>query len=536
MRRMRQYITRKYHWVAALAAKRFYPALKPAAAITGGIVVCIAGKAFASNDGPPAGSYLSYYAARAPEGASVLLDRPSIRQQLYLSEGNADQLKKAVETGPVGTTRPDDSLDELLFNPPDTDGLSLELRDVLAYTLMNNPDLGIVYWRLQDRDAAIRGAKAALLPTVEAGFGTGVESVSGERVASTDGLNRQEASFRISQLLFDFGRSMLAVQRAEALYNSQEFLFRDKVAETIQATIIAYLDLMASTELLASSRENVTAHERIYNLVRLNGEGGNATEAEVNRALTRLERARTNMIDFENRREAAIGAFRRITGLEPGTLVRPQFDMSSAYDLNESNLDYVLSRHPALESAFRDYNSIDHQLESAKLAYLPEVRLDVTGKYQDKVLGDTPWQQDGRVMVTASWNVYDGGLASSRKDQLVARRNEVEQRMAKVRNELRQDAYNILSVLRTSQNKTSIFETQLAASMRVVELYFLQFEAGRRTLFELLDAQADLNQAREEQITNKYENLSAGFASLRLQNRLTSTISEQFSLDLETSE
>ncbi|MCI5046969.1 MAG: TolC family protein [Aquisalinus sp.] len=492
--------------------------------------------AFASEDGPPAGSFMSYYAARSPESASVLLSRPSVRQQLSLSEGNTDQLRQALETGPVETTRPQASVDDLLYNPPDTEGMSLGLRDVLAYTLMNNPELGIVYWRLQDRVAAIRGAKAGMLPTVEVGFATGIESVTGETVASTDGLNRQEASLRVSQLLFDFGRSMLAVQRAEALYNSQEFLFRDKVAETIQATIIAYLDLMASSELLESSRQNVAVHERIYNLVLLNGEGGNATEAEVKRALTRLERARTNMIDFENQREAAISAFRRVTGLEPGRLVRPEFDMTAAYDLNEANLDYTLSQHPALQSAYRDYNSIDHQLEAAKLAYLPEFRVDLAGKYQDQVLGNTPWQQDGRVMVTATWNVYDGGLARSRKDQLVARRNEVEQQLVKVRNELRQDGYNILSVLRTSQDKTSIFETQLAASQRVVELYFLQFEAGRRTLFELLDAQADLNQAREEQITNKYENLSAGFASLRLQNRLTSTISEQFSLDLETTE
>lgn len=209
----------------------------------------------------------------------------------------------------------------------------------------------------------------------------------------------------------------------------------------------------------------------------------------------------------------------------------PVLDVSAAYNLTALNLDDMLAGNPALQSALRDTNSLRHQIEASKKAHLPELALNVTGKYQEQVLGNNPGQNEARAMITATWNAYDGGLAKTRTKQLRARERENQQRLLKARNELKQDAYNIMSVLRTSRSKTDIFISQVDASARVVELYFKQFEAGRRTLLELLDAQADLSTAQEERIANKYENLSASFASLRFQNMLSTSLVEQMKIE-----
>ncbi|MBI1391422.1 MAG: hypothetical protein GC152_01655 [Alphaproteobacteria bacterium] len=467
----------------------------------------------------------SVYGAILPEppNESVSLIDASV------STGADRQYRRSLGRPDVETTDNDFRVTSVFTEPPATEGSALSLRDVIVYTLKNNPDIGIALWQAADAQFAVRGAKSPLLPSVEFSGSAGLENTFIENAESGGayGLNRREASVRFSQLLYDFGRSAQLLKRARALYQSRELAFDDAVEDTVLAAVTAYLDLLASTELLENAKQNVREHEAIFSLVRINYEGGNTSEAELKRARTRLDRARTQALDVENLRENAINNFRRVTQLEPGRLIEPSVDVSKAAALNEQTVDLIIADSFEVQSFARDQNSIEHQLKATRRSYLPEVSLEVVGRYQDNVLGNVNGSTEGRAMVAARWNLYDGGLASSRASQLRARKRENEQRIVKLRNELREEAFNIISVLRTTADKTAIFNEQVESSRRVVELYSKQFEAGRRTLLELLDAQADFAEARQESISNKYENLSASFASLRFQNYLTPVLAAQ---------
>ena len=473
----------------------------------------------------PPGSVQSVYSAF--EAA------PKINQQKSVFDGDDEQLASALEPPTNETTIKDRHINSYLTNPPDTKDDQLPLRDVIIHTLKNNPDIGITRWRVEDTRHAIRGAKAAYLPTVDFNGQTGIESTYSQGVGNTDPLNRRVSTLRITQRVFDFGRSSQGVKRAKALNQAQRLLHRDKVEDILLQTTSAYLDLLAVLQLLDNAIENVEAHEAIYRLVDISFKGGNTSEAEVKRAQSRLDRARTQQLDFENAKEAAINNFRRITGLEPGKLIEPQLNLDAAFRLTKEQIDFILADHPALQSILRDLNSLRHQLIASRRSHLPEFAVELTGKFQDNVLGATTWTSEGRAMLTATWNLYDGGLSSSRSRQIRARENENKQRLIKQRNALKEEAYNIVSVLKISDSKKAIFDEQVENSRRVVDLYSKQFQAGRRTLFELLDAQADLSKAIEESIANKYENQTASFSSLRLQNSLTVSLATQLGFDVE---
>ncbi|MEM9704446.1 MAG: TolC family protein [Pseudomonadota bacterium] len=462
-----------------------------------------------------------------PDPASIPIER-----QETLLDGDEEQYEAALSRPPVKTTNSRRFVNDALILPPNLAGTALSLRDVIIYTLKNNPDIGIARWQAEDSRAAIGGARAAYLPQVELSGATGLESTYNESGVGTYLLNRREASARVTQRIYDFGRSSQAIKRTKALYQARDLLFRDIVEDTLFQAISAYLDLLATSELLQNARDNVAAHERIVALVQLSFDGGNTSEAELKRARSRLDRARTAALDLENRREQAIGRFREVTGLEPGTLIEPRLDVGEAYALNEQSVDAIMSRSFLLQSILREGNSVRHQLKAVKRTFLPDVSIEVTGRYQDNLLGVTDFNTEGRAMLAATWTLYDGGAARARGKQLAAREREVEQRLLKERNLLKQDAFNIISVLRTSSDKTQILVEQVEASERVIDLYFKQFEAGRRTLLELLEAQAELAEAREENIANKFENMSASFASLRFQNVLAQQLADQLDFEL----
>lgn len=464
----------------------------------------------------------------APENVyASFVDEASVRKQSKLTDGNEEQYDTALNRKEVKTTQPQVAATDLFFDPPDTDDETLTLRDVVIYTLKNNPDIGIARWQTEDSRFAVEGARAPFRPNVELLGRSGLESVYSESGVGTYNQNRREASIRLVQRLYDFGRSSQLLKRAKALNQSRELAYYDSVEDTVFRATSVYLDLLATSELLENAVQNVEEHVAIVNLVELSYKGGNTSEAELKRATTRLDRARTTAIDFENRLEQVIGDFRAITGLEPGKLVEPTVDISSAERLNRDTIDSIIASHFAVQSFVRDGNSLTHQIKAANRALLPEVNIELTGRYQDNVLGNTDYTTEGRALLSARWNLYDGGAARARTGQLRARKSENEQRIIKLRNELKQEARNIISVLRTTDDKKSIFDEQVESSTRVVDLYFKQFEAGRRTLLELLDAQADLAEAREESIANRFENLSASFASMRFQNTLTPTLADQ---------
>ncbi|MEO1014531.1 MAG: TolC family protein [Pseudomonadota bacterium] len=458
---------------------------------------------------------------------------PEVRRQATIDDGDERQYRRTLDRTPIETTKPDLHVNDLLQNPPDTAEVPLTLRDVIIYTLKNNPDIGIALWQAEDARYAVRGAKSPFLPTVELTGGSGIENTFIENAedGGVYGLNRREGAIRFSQRIYDFGRSAQLLKRARALFQSRELAFDDTVEDTVLAAVTAYLDLLGASELLDNAQANVREHQAIYDLVKINYDGGNTSEAELRRVGTRLDRARTAMLDAENRRENAINNFRNVTGLAPGRLTEPKVDVAAADYLNDLTIDDILARNFRIQAFVRDGNSLRHQIKATNRSYLPEVNLDVVGRYQDNVLGNTAGTTEGRAILTARWNLYDGGLAASRANQLRSRERENEQRIVKLRNELREEASNIIAVLRTTADKRAIFDEQVDSSRRVVDLYSKQFEAGRRTLLELLDAQADFAEAREESIVNKYENLSASFSSLRLQNDLTPTLANQLGFD-----
>lgn len=451
-------------------------------------------------------------------------------KRINLHDGEKGQYAKALENDTQQPTIKNDDINRYLINPPDADGTAVHLRDVLIYTLLNNPTIAAAEWRTVDARFAKRVSQADLLPQMEVGGSTGAESTLLEGEPRVAILQRTEAYIRLRQRIFDFGRSRNNIRRAEALRQARELEHEDVVNEILYSAIIAYLGLLGAEELYQSGVLDMQAHEDIVALVQKNYDAGNFSEAELKRSQSRLDRSRTNLIEFENGRERAMGEFRKVTGLDPRKLLPPSLQLEEAYALSAANLDDYLQYNPAMQALLREIHALKHQALVAKGQNRPEVNFEVSSAYKQNVLGAETWAADSRAMLTASWGVYDGGAAKARRMQVLARENETRQLLLQLRNELRQDAYNIINVLQTSRNKRDILSEQVVASQRVVELYAKQFEAGRRSLLELLDAQADLAAANQDGIKVKYENISAAVASLRIQNKLIPFLKDEYGL------
>ena len=426
-------------------------------------------------------------------------------------------LKRKLETGSIAADYMDSRARYL------HDGGPMNLAEIVAKTILENPEIGIARARAEDSKHAIGVAKAALFPKIDLSLATGLENTYFVNKTSK-GVRRQEASITVKQNLFDFGKTSSDIARARALLASAKLHLVDKTDEIVLNVASAYLDVLEARRFVGISRQNVASHKKLYKLVKANEEGGNATAADTKRVASRQESANANLIDVESKLQAAKEEFRKITKLYPGRLAPPPEFNNKTFSSDEAEIEAKLAQNPILLSILEDIKSLRRQLSAAKRGRLPKLTFEGYGNSKKNISGYNDRAHDFRGMIKLSYSLFDGGAKHHGIMQIKARIQENELRYQQLRNELLQEYKNSAQTANASFSKASSINARLKASAKVKRLYIEQFKAGKRTVFELLDAQTDYFNAQSEEITNTFLRLRTKYKKLRLNGKLVETI------------
>ncbi|MGJ8527410.1 TolC family protein [Maritalea sp.] len=406
----------------------------------------------------------------------------------------------------------------------------LSLQQVAVVTLQTNPTISIAHWRREDAKAGVNITKAKYLPKIDYSLATGREVTYDTRTEIGEGHIRSEIGLSLSQLLFDFGKTGAEVDWSKALENSAQWRYKDQIEKILYEVSDIYLTVLELDMLLDNSNTNYNAHRETYRLVKLNEEAGNATVADVQKAATRLENAKTQSIEQASQRKRNESEFRRLTGMAPGRLVMPALPKGQrnfALGLSE---DYV-NRNPYLNGILSDIQSLYRQQESMQLAYLPRLTLEGAAAVKQNVMGVSPAIGDARLQIVLRGSIYDGGEKMAKLEQINARISENEARYREARRDLERDIRDTARIVSTAKTQRNTIERRIGASMDVVRLYTEQYKAGKRTIFEVLDAQQELYTAQAEQISNKFDVLRAQYSAYRIAGVLSKQLLGDINFD-----
>ncbi|HAT86252.1 MAG TPA: hypothetical protein DCS30_10095 [Rhizobiales bacterium] len=413
--------------------------------------------------------------------------------------------------GPSKTTQPSKARKHLM-----------SLSDVTQHTLRNSPEIGIYGAKTEDAYHGVRVARSAYRPNVDLRVAAGYENAGNNNTISR-GAFRREGGVKVKQRLIDFGSTGQNLKRAKNLYDSSQLRLLDKADGVILEIAEAYLKVMEQSRYIANGRQNVRAHQKFYELVKASEGEGNGTQADVERAFSRLENARTQVIDFETERQKAIGRFRRISGIEPGKLkMPPSFNKQAR--LTRADIDRLLENSPRLHSIQADSRSLEAQIKAQTSSFLPSLNLEGEANAKENVSGRNAATHDYRGMVVMRWNLFSGGKKYAVKDQIAARLKENKHRYRKAYNELEEDMIEAIRTMKTTRKKSKTINDQVRANEKVAKLYTQQFTVGKKRLLEVLDAQKDLFAVRRDRIANQFERLRANYRALRLKGKLVETI------------
>ena len=385
--------------------------------------------------------------------------------------------------------------------PPQAGGIE-DLRAAIVEALKSNPDIQIALARQDDAKYGVDEAVAGYLPHIDVAVAIGNEFNDPQLGASTM-LRRGEGLLSVRQNVWDFGTTLNDIKRARATYRSAQWGTREKIEAISYDITTAYLSVLERQRQLELGEEELAAHQKILKMVTTQNELGLTTPADVSRAKARMENVQAQIQDRKSALEQARESYRRLTDRLPQRTVDVPSAAGALPVSADAAVEMIAEHSPRMAQAVQDRRSIERQRASQTGTFFPKVGLLAQANWRDDVQGRTGRNTDARGMVTVTYAFLNGGADVAVRNRLSARLREADYELERRRREVEQDLRIDFNALEAARAKTATIDNEIASSQKVVQLYTQQFREGRRTVFDLLDSQQILFDARANQVSNR---------------------------------
>jgi TolC family type I secretion outer membrane protein len=393
------------------------------------------------------------------------------------------------------------------------------MNDAIIASLKGNPDIQIALARQDDARYGVHEAWAGYIPHVDMTLATGRERNDPYNKAGTKSnrttLQRSEAVVTLNQNLWDFGTTINDIKRARAAYRSAQWSTRERIEAISFDITTAYLNVLERQKLLELTTAEIAATEKILKMVTIQNDLGLTTSADVSRARARLQNVQAEVLDRKSALQQARESYRRLTEHLPATAVDLPSPAAALPPSAIAAVAMIDDHSPRMAQAVEDRRSLDRQRASQTGTFFPRIALQAQGNWKNDVQGPTNFNNDARAMVTMTYNFFNGGADIAIRNRISARLREADYELQRRRREVEQDLRIDFNALEAARGKIATIDSEIASATRVVDLYRQQFREGKRSVFDLLDSQQLLFNARQNQITNMTAKMLSEFRVLQ---------------------
>lgn len=385
-------------------------------------------------------------------------------------------------------------------NAPLTDK-SMGLPDFVALSLQQSPQMRQARAQFESAEARVGMTRADLLPTASVRIAKGPEkSESTVTALPTTGTNRHtyySRTMRLTQPVFNVP-VFKEFDSSRQTKDASSLRLQSMREATSLAATKATIDVATARITLNFSDAQLEQLNKILTYLEARASAGASSQADLERARTRVLNARQTRIEQQTNYRNAMFELDRLTGVMPTTLHLPFLQLLPALPdsygqirqyVKEQNLDLLALRKDI--SAQRSLVTAEHS------RYLPVLGVSLEKDTTENVRGtNAPWT-DTRALAVMTWNVSLGGKEYYSGQQASA---ELRNREAKLDDEtqrLSQATEADIALLQSTELRVQAAQAEQASAITVVDAVEEQLKSGRiGSLLEALDASDRLFGAR----------------------------------------
>lgn len=350
--------------------------------------------------------------------------------------------------------------------------------------------------RAADEDVAT--ALAALRPVLSWSLQHQYSSIEG--IDTT----QQTASLSAQMMLYDWGRSGLAIDAAKEFVLATRAQLVSVEQDVLLSAVQAYLNVRSQRQQVSLNENSVRVLSEEERAANDRYEVGEITVTDVSLAEAQLAQTRAQLATAQGNLQVAIEGYQTATGRSPGDLSAPPKlpvlpkTLAAARAIAQKN-------HPAIEYAQRSVAAAEVQVAAAAAERSPQITGSASvygrrsGGQQSPLQDETTGGSSLSVEMTQT--LYAGGRLSASHRKAMANRDRARAALLQSAREVSQQVGVSWANIDVARAQISAIDEQITAAQQAYEGVREEATLGARTTLDVLDSEQDLLEARANKIT-----------------------------------
>jgi len=401
------------------------------------------------------------------------------------------------------------------------------LQNVIKYVMKTNPDIKAISYNRLARDQEVIQAKGGYYPTLDASISTGIDKKM-QTVASGPLTSRPKATtLSLRQNVFQFGATQSEVRRQEARVQAEAYLLQGTSENIALQASKVYLNLLRNMELYDLTKENLLNHERIADQMKLRSTSGVDRKADLDQVMGRLALAQSNVVIATANITDGKTDYQAVVGRLPEDLeMAPALDSSIPGSMDEAE-QLAVKNYPILKSAKADLEARKAQYETAKRINYPSLDLAVDYRWQTDV--SYPYREEDFIAnAVLRFNIFNGLRNKARIAETLHLISEAEAILNGTQRQVIQSVRLSWEAFRAASERVAYLEDYIKSTGATADAFAAQWNIGRRTMFDVLDTQAEYITAKSNLVTARYDKLYSEYRVLSGMGKLVDTLGLQW--------
>lgn len=400
------------------------------------------------------------------------------------------------------------------------------LEDELIQLLAEHPQIQSQRAQVESARRAVEGARSGYLPEVEVSGSYGPTRIRVERTDTgpQDDFNesQQVARFSVTQNLFDGFETPAQVKIARynvdvarlALEGTQQTVLFDGIA--------AYLEVLRQKRLVELAQLSEESIRQQAELEGLRVERGGGIAVDVLQARSRLQIALERRVAFEGALQNAVSRYINMFDHAPAVdaLAEPEPPLRAIPEDLAEAIDIASNENPAIGSSLATVAVASERRRLARADYFPTIDLVGSANYEQDFDLLPGVRRDVSVVLQATWQLFDGfatraSVAQAAFDYQASRENQDFVVRGVV--EATRLAWQQLV---TARDRVTLLEDAVQLASEAFDARRALREAGKDTVINVLIAEDEVNNARINLTSARFDARLAAYELLLAMGRL----------------
>ncbi|MAE50707.1 MAG: hypothetical protein CMH27_02745 [Micavibrio sp.] len=387
-----------------------------------------------------------------------------------------------------------------------------KLAQIFAHVHDRNPSLKAAQEELSETRELYPQARAGWLPSLDAEASIFATTIENSNFSTGDGATTKNLSVNVNQPIIRGGRTFAETARARALIRAGEALLTQRMQEIYLQAAVAYADLYRDAEIWRLRQDNVDILAKELDAAQERYALGESTITGIHQAKVRYQRAQGALIEASADLESSEARFFEVAQMRPEGLFRPVYNVQFPDQL-ETIIQMAERQNPEIWIADYQQKAAEHNVDAVLRELFPQISAFANyNKQYDPQPGITEQSETQTIGLRATLALYQGGATRSRMRE--ARRSAKRQwyEIQEIKNRIRQETtsnwHSYLAARRVTNSRQMEIESAVLALNGVRE----EARLGQRTILDILDADAELIEARIALANAQHDEVVSQFA------------------------